>query len=184
MYSNRLVPIGIHERKENVLMKKNKKNMFLLILIILCIISIFLMIVVMILKQNDMENEFVPPSFDTTAELGVPTVPENLEWNELDAKAYKVSVCGVVNINEDEAQIWLTNPSSNSVWIKLRIMNENDVILGESGLIKPGEYVENVTISSTIDSGDKVKLKIMSYQPETYYSEGAITINTMVRKEG
>ena len=61
-----------------------------------------------------------------------------LGWQELDAQVFRVSVCGAVVLEGNRADVWLTNPESNTVWLKLRIMDENGTVLGETGLIRPG----------------------------------------------
>ena len=53
--------------------------------------------------------------------------------------------------------------------------------MGETGLIKPGEYVKNVTLSKTLDAGEKIKLKIMGYETETYESAGSVSLNVTER---
>ena len=49
--------------------------------------------------------------------------------------------------------------------------------------MKPGEYVKSVSIDKDISDGSSIKLKIMAYEPQTYYSAGAVTLNTQIRKE-
>ena len=82
------------------------------------------------------------------------------------------------------ADVYFTNSSEQEIWLKLRVLDENSNILGETGLIKPGEYVKSVSIDADIPDGTAIKLKIMAYEPETYYSAGAVTLNTQIRKEG
>ncbi len=166
--------------KEYTVLKKNKaSNRNLAISVAVCVISVVVMIVVL-LNPKSSTGEFVPPEFDVSAQIGTPDVPDNLGWQELDAKAYKVSVCGKVIPNGKEADVWLTNPQSNTVWLKLRVLDENENILGETGIVKNGEFVQSVTFDSVPKKGKKIVLKIMAYQPDTYYSEGAITLDTTI----
>lgn len=67
------------------------------------------------------QSEFVSPSFDASAVSGTPDVQDGLGWQELDAQAFRVSVCGAVVLEGNRADVWLTNPESNTVWLKLRI---------------------------------------------------------------
>ena len=41
---------------------------------------------------------FAPPPFDSSAVKGTPTVanPKEVGYNEIDAKVYKLSICGAV----------------------------------------------------------------------------------------
>ena len=60
------------------------------------------------------------------------------------------------------------------------MFDEQGNMLGETGLIKPNEYVKYVTLSKTLEVGTKIKLKIMGYEPHTYYSAGAASLNTQI----
>ena len=163
--------------------KNEKKFPLLPFAVGICLISIVAMMLSLSLGQSGQQPQFTPPPFDETAVSGEPEVSESLGWGELDAQAYKVSVCGVVIVDDNEADVWLTNPETNSVWLKLRMLNASGEILGETGLIKPGEYVQSVRVNNEVESGDKVVLKIMAYQPETYYSEGSVVLNTTIKEE-
>ncbi|MBR2387410.1 MAG: hypothetical protein IKB02_01435 [Clostridia bacterium] len=129
------------------------------------------------------ELEFVPPPFDSSAVVGSPDIedPDAIGYTELDAKAYKVAVCGLVKLSGDSADIYFANLETNEVWLKLRIIDEKGNILGETGLIKPGEYVRSITFTEKVPKvGTKITMKIMGYQPDTYYSAGEVKINTQV----
>lgn len=45
-------------------------------------------------------------------------------------------------------------------------------MLGQTGLLKPGEYVEYLALD-TLPGNAPVIAKILTYQPETYYSMGS-----------
>ena len=45
-------------------------------------------------------------------------------------------------------------------------------------MLRPGEYVRAVALSRSLQTGEPVKLKIMGYEPETYYSAGSVVLNT------
>lgn len=125
-------------------------------------------------------KEFTPPPFDATACAGTPEVPRELGWGELDARDFQVGICGVVVLDGSTADIWLANPESNNVWLKLRVLDGDGSILGETGLIRPGEYLQSVSLASAPESGMDVVLKIMAYEPETYYSAGAVLVNATI----
>ena len=127
--------------------------------------------------------QFVPPAFDATAAVGAPAIAEGEKgYGVLDARGvYKVGVCGMVVMDGDKADVWFTNPAENAVWLKLRVHNKKTgEILGETGLIKPGEYVQTVTFITAPAKGDEIVLRVMSYEPDTYYSKGEVTLNTVV----
>ena len=115
---------------------------------------------------------------------GIPDVPEELGWQELDAQAFQVGVCGAVVLEGSQADVWLTNPESNTIWLKLRILDEDGDVLGETGLIRPGEYVQSVTFDTVPAPGTAISMKVMAYEPETYHSAGAVTLNTTIQSGG
>ena len=125
--------------------------------------------------------QFVPPSFDANAVAGVPDIAEGEKgYSVLDARGvYQVGVCGVVAVQGDKADVWFTSPAENTVWLKLRVQDrQTGAILGETGLIKPGEYVQSITFFEAPAAGTAIVLRVMSYEPETYYSRGEVTLNT------
>lgn len=148
-----------------------------------CAISVLVMIAALLAPGKTVPAEFTPPPFEPNAVIGIPNVPDDLGWTELDAQAFLFSVCGKVVVRDAKADIWLTNPQSNSIWLKVRILDEDGNILGQSGLLRPGEYVQTVTFDEMPADGTAIGLKIMAYQPETYYSEGSATLNTTVKVE-
>ena len=163
-------------------MKKQKKNYILPLAAVLCVLSLAVMVFALTRQEVQTEmGEFTPPPFDAAAVIGSPSVPDGLGWQELDAKVYKVGICGKFIPDGNTADVWLTNPVSNTVWLKVRVLDENGNILGETGIIKPGEYVQSVTLNTVPKVGTPIVLKIMAYQPDTYYSEGTVSLNTTVQ---
>lgn len=150
-------------------------------LIIVCVIAVLGMILALIFggAQKQRPN-FTPPPFEPSAQVGTPEVPDGLGYGEFDAKAFRASVCGNVVVADNIADIYLTNPESNHVWLKLRVLDANGNILGETGLIKPGEYVRSVRLTSVPEKGTKIMLKMMAYEPDTYHSAGGASLNTTI----
>lgn len=165
-------------------MKKQMKNYILPLAAVLCVLSLAVMVFALTRQEVQTEmGEFTPPPFDAAAVVGSPAVPDGFGWQELDAKVYKAGICGKFIPKGNTADVWLTNPESNTVWLKVRVLDENGNTLGETGLIKPGEYVQSVEIDRVPKVGNPIVLKIMAYQPDTYYSEGAFTLNTTISEE-
>jgi NADPH-dependent 2,4-dienoyl-CoA reductase/sulfur reductase-like enzyme len=159
-----------------------KKNKPLILAAAICLVSVILMIAALANPKVGEPQAFTPPPFEDTAVSGVPAVPEGLGWGELDAKVYKASVCGVIRVEDGSADVWFTNPESNTVWLKLRILDKNGNILGETGIIKPGEYVQSIVFDTVPASGQAISMKLMAYEPETYHSAGVVTLNTTIAK--
>ncbi len=167
-------------RKAKAIPKQTRSGMDIAILIlgVLCVILVVVMIVVLIVPKKSEPAPFMPPSFDENAIAGTPDVPEGLGYSILEREnmSFRVGVCGIVNAREYSADIYLTNPQDNNVWLKLRIYDEKGTVLGETGVIKPGEYVKSITFETVPQRDDTIVMKIMSYEAETYHSMGAITM--------
>ncbi|MEG0457222.1 MAG: hypothetical protein RR549_03730 [Oscillospiraceae bacterium] len=147
------------------------KNKPLIITAALCCVAIIVMICALSFGGK---SGFTPPPFDNNATSGAPTVPENSGYSPVKAeKAFTAYVCGKI-----------TNDKENNVWLKLRVTNENDEILTETGLLKPNEYVKTIKFATEPKDGQKIKLKIMAYEPNTYESAGTITLNTTITLGG
>ncbi len=80
-------------------------------------------------------------------------------------------------------KLFLCYQDSNTTWLKLRVLNAKGNILGETGLVKPGEYVHSVSLDIVPEAGAAITLKLMAYEPDTYQSAGAVGLNTTVSKE-
>ena len=177
--------------------KNQAKKWAVPVLAAVCLLCLAVMTIALICTGTSSQKEFTPPPFEKTAVSGTPEVPEELGWQELDAQAFRVSVCGAVVLEGSQADVWLTNPESNTVWLKLRILDEDGEVLGETGLIRPGEYVQAVTFDTIPVSGTAISMKVMAYEPETYismkvmayepetyHSAGAVTLNTTIQSGG
>ena len=164
-------------------MKKNPKtNKTVPVLCGVLAIALAVMAAALFLGGKQGTAEFTQPPFDAAAISGVPEVPESLGYISpyQEGMGYRFSVCGNVVMEGNAATVYLTNPEENDVWLKLRVLDENDNILGETGLIRPGEYVKDVALTENRTAGTKIKLKIMGYEPETYFSAGSATLNTTI----
>ena len=164
--------------------KMKKSNLIILILSLFCICSVTLMIIGLCVNKTE-KAKFAPPQFDTTAKIGIPSKDETerFGWAEIsqDGMPYKTAVCGNICIDNGDAFIYLTNYSENSTWLKLRIYDSEGKIVAETGLVKPGEYIEKIHFVRVMQDAEKIKLKIMAYEPETYYSAGSVVLNTAVK---
>ena len=147
-----------------------------------CIVAVIVMIVSLCIPKKAELKPFVPPAFDNNAVAGEPTVPDDSGYSILyrDGMSFKVGLCGKINVTNNNADVYFTNISENNVWLKVRFYDKSGDILGESGLIKPGEYLKSVTLDKIPDTADGIIVKIMSYEPDTYNSMGSITLTPKV----
>lgn len=162
--------------------KKPKTNKTVPVLCGVLAIALAVMVAALFFGGKQGTAEFTQPPFEPAAVAGVPEVPESLGYISpyQEGMGYRFSVCGNLVMEGNNAAIYLTNPAENKVWLKLRVLDESNNILGETGLIRPGEYVKDVELTENLTAGTKIKLKIMGYEPETYFSAGSATLNTAI----
>lgn len=156
-------------------MKKNKITIVLsTILIILISIIIFLLI------NINSKKQFKKPEFANAAT----SIPEKLEYKEKAIKVsegYSLYIDPIPKLDQNaNLSINLVSLEENNIWIKVRILNAKEEIIGETGLIKPGEYLEKVQINQQLSKNDQITYKIMGYEKDTYRSAGTISLNTRI----
>lgn len=157
----------------------NKK--FVIVVSAICLVAIVAMAIALGVTGKSKKPQFTPPPFEAAAQTGMPTV-EDSSWNKIfqSGMSFVAYMCGKVTMNGTGADLYFTNDKDNNAWLKLRIMDEKGNILAETGIIKPGEYLQTVQFTTVPTSGQKLTMKIMGYEPETYHSIGAVTLNTVV----
>lgn len=161
---------------------KPKQNIQVIVLAAVFAVAVIIMIAALLAPKEAERGNFVPPAFERSAVTGNPEVPEGLGYSApfQEGMAYRFAVCGNVTMDGRQALVYFTNPAENETWTKLRIYDENGNVLGETGLIKPGEYVQYVELDKELAPGTPIKLKIMGYEPDTYLSAGSVVLNTQI----
>ena len=178
-----------NSKKEQRILKnreKKKLNRILIILVCAALVALVALITVTAIALKPQKAPFVPPEFDSAATEGAPgiTDPESdtyrMDYQEIykEGMTFSAFVCGEVNISDGKADVYFTNPEKNTLWMKLRVFDDKGNIVAETGLIKPNEYLKTITFDTIPDDGTKIIMKIMTYEPETYYSGGAVSLAT------
>lgn len=160
-------------------MKHSVKNLPLILAAATCALSLIVMVLALTIPQQT-HPEFTPPPFEENAVVGMPDVPENLGWTPVNTPNFSASVCGSIIPTDETVDVWLYNSAENTVWLKLRVLDADGRILGETGLLKPGEYVRSVTLTNKPNPGSQITLKLMAYEPQTYHSEGSASLKTVI----
>lgn len=115
------------------------------------------------------------PQFDPRAIQGEPAeTPDSYVRFSHESVSYGFLVCHSPAADGTELEVYFTNPAGNSATLKLRILDMDGTILGETGLVRAGEYVETVSLSSAPSLGTPIRMKVMGYDPETFESVGAV----------
>lgn len=147
---------------------------------VICAVSLIVMTVLLISGKKKIIADFVPPGFDASAVQGTPDFAD-MEIKEFDSGSFKVSLCATPEIKDASAAIMFFNPETNTVFLKLRIMDSQGNRIYETGLIKPGEYISHIPLNKQELTSADISIKIMAYEPETYFSASAISVNTILK---
>ncbi len=149
------------------------------VIVTLCIIAAIVLVAMILWWRFKPEEGFEPPPFEEAAQSGTPIV-EDPTWSKMyqDGMDFSAHMTGILTVKDGASDVYFTNDEGNKVWLKLRVLDENDNILGETGLLKPNEYVKTVKLDIVPKPGDIVRLKIMAYEPDTYFSAGVVLVNT------
>ena len=155
-----------------------KRKTTIWILAALCAAALAAMVLLLVRAQRP--ADFVPPPFDSAAQDGTPAVPDTAGYGTLDAQVFRFAAAGALTVRGGAVDVWLTNPAENPVWLKCRLLDADGAVLGESGLLRPGQYVQSVALDTVPAQSGPVVLKIMAYEPDTYYSAGSVQLQTQL----
>lgn len=157
-------------------MNKQEKNIIFAMMVVFALLVGALVMLPAVVGGRTVPGEFVAPDFDPAAEAGIPEVAEperQFSWLQM-GDHIRLALCGSPRVTEQGIELYLTSDSTNVAWLLVKIYDENGSELGRSGLIRPGEYVQAVAAEEAVP-GTAITVKILSYEPETYYSLGSAT---------
>ena len=145
-----------------------------------CTLALVGMTLALVLGGREAEAAVLP--LESAAVRGVPAVAEALGYSAPAAEGvdYRFSLCGSVYMDGASAVVYFTNPAENRVWLRLCVLDGSGRTLGETGLLRPGEYVRAVVLDEPLPAGTPVTIRVTGCQPETYRSAGAIVMSTAV----
>lgn len=120
-------------------------------------------------------NEFVPPEFDSTAQAGTPgPLDAAFAYGSLElTPTAVVSMCANVICENNAARVYFTSHEGNEGWLKIKLLDADGTLLGQSGLLRPGEYIESVQLDTAAEKSGIITVKILIYEPDTYLSLGS-----------
>ena len=151
-----------------------KQTKLLILLALLCAVSVGGMFCALAA-----EPAFTPPPFDTSAQARIPE--EIPGFQMLDAQAFQAGLLVSPIPDGAQLQVYFANPAENTCNLRLRVLDEAGNVLGQSGLLRPGEFLPSVTLESMPPAGATLIFKLMAYEPETYHSAGAVTVTTKLQ---
>ena len=140
------------------------------------LVLVFLLAAGIIRRQEVLD--FTPPSFDKAAVMGTPSLDDREDYRRMDiGEGFSVSMCGAPVFDGTGAELYLTSPASNTVWVRVKIYDQSGALIGESGIIRPGEYVRSVPMTIVPERDIPITVKILSFEPESYFSLGSANAN-------
>ena len=151
-----------------------KEKIFLAAAPMICAAAVCVMIYV-IISTVHLENQqkFIPPAFEKQVQTGMPQPSEDLGYTTVTvAEGYEIGLCSNPTMSDAELQVWFTSPDTNQVWMRLQVCDSDGEVLGETGVIRPGEYVESIQLARQVKSGEEAVFRITGYTPETWHSAG------------
>jgi len=155
---------------------KDKKK-----IIILSFVLLILIIIIILLSINiKNKSTFVKPEFDSSV---LTEIPESIDYKDSTlniSENYDVYINGLPKVEDDNLIIDFISLKENNVWIKIRVLDETEKVIAESGLVKPGEYLRSINLSKQKQKNDKIIYMIIGYEIDTYLSAGTIKLNTRI----
>lgn len=158
-------------------MDKQQKIIIFILSGLLAAALIVLAIVLAIREPEVIISDFIPPEFDTNAVAGMPEdIPAELNYGSpISQSEFLFALCGTPTVTEDSRlRIYFTSHVDNEVWLSIKIYTSDERLIGSSGLLRAGEYVEFIDLSEPVLPDSEIKIKIISYEPDTYYSRGVV----------
>lgn len=138
--------------------------------------------------NTDNTPSFTPPLFDGSAQSGDPSseITEDMIYVPFALKeGFVVSLCAAPMVQDGgdgtTATFYFTADAGNTVWVRLLVLTEDGREIGSTGILKPGTYVKTVALTENPGAGTNVLLKVLSYEPDTYYSMGSASVKVTLR---
>lgn len=134
--------------------------------------------------KEQISPTFVAPAFDDNAViLSSEEIPQSAQYKSLSIKSdFEISMASVVAINDNVADVYFTSKTTNTAWLKIEVLSsDGKIFYGESGLLNAGETIKQIKLNSN-PPGEELIIKILSYEPDTYYSMGTATVRVTIAK--
>lgn len=157
-----------------------------IVLISLSAILLVMISLIVVLKGRQgtpIVGDFVAPQFEQTAVVGVPTdIDPSLNFQDMKVEdKINVGMCGNLTLKDDgTVDVYFTSYSENAFWAKVKMYDADGNLLGESGLIKAGEYVKSIKLTNPPEESTAIITKVLTYEEETYYSKGSVSAQMML----
>ncbi len=152
------------------------------ITIVVIFITVLLTATGLLYYFNSYSKQYNKPSFETEYTEGKVEIDDTYGYSEMQlSNEYRVGACGSPNADIDGVDVHFSNPEGNDVFLKCILIDSEGNTVGESGLIKPNSYVKRIKFNKQKAPGSyEMTMKILGFEPETYYSKGIVHLKTYV----
>ena len=163
----------------------SRTEKIIIIILVLAVIAAAIGIMTDSRRNQIIIEDFTEPSFESGALVGMPeNVDESLRHSKMAvAEGFVVWMCADPVVTGGQARIFFTSEETNNVWVKVQFVDAEGTLIGESGLLRPGEYVENISLAQVPEEDGLITARILSYEQDTYYSKGTATAQVMLHLE-
>ncbi len=158
--------------------RKKKIGTIVSLSLILCIFLGYLHI-----RYAEGYKTFHAPEREADVTEGIPSEGKAQHYEELPIReGYVLGIDTSPVYRDGRLYLNVANLKDNNVWFLVRVYL-GDELIAETGVFYPDEYVEGVSCSKRLSTDDKVLIKILAYEPDTYHSEGEAQISAAVTVE-
>ena len=155
-----------------------------LLAFLLCAAFLAVSIVFFVKGKDPVADEFVPPQKQTGTVRGEPdTLTEEMRFVMLPVGGeFTVGLATNALLKEGRLYLYFTSHEENDVWLRITVSDEEGNLLGETGLIDPGTFLPDLALSA-MPKGEKLSIRVISYEVDTYYSRGTTKLNVSFQTE-
>ena len=156
------------------------KVLFIIVLII-CAVSL-----VLFFNRGGFarKGDFVVPPKEQNAVRGVPRdYPKECLYQEAKVTDdYIIYLCAAPAIKDNQLSIYFTSVKTNKGLMRIKVLDQKNNEIGNSGLIEPNSYIKEVALNKEFKARDKITIRVMNYEKDTYYSLGEIKLDLFIRE--
>ena len=153
-----------------------------IIISVLCVVLALLLAFTLIILIHGPFTYFEPPLADENAQTGIPQLTEGTLGSITGGPGFRFLLAKEPMYENGKVALYFTSPETNTVWMVAELCDANGNTIGKSGLLRPGEYVESITVYEDATVGEAITVRILSYEPDTYYSMGSVNVDLPLRK--
>ena len=161
------------------------KQQKIILAVLSSVLAVALLVTGIVLgTRGNRVQDFTPPPFEDTAVVGMNALPSEEQAFQTfhPYEGLSIGMCGNLIYRDGRVDVSFLSAGSNTVLTRVKLLNKKGKVLAQSGLIRPGEFVQYLSLSSVPRDGSGFTIKIYTYEPETYYSKGAVEAQVRITK--